>query len=223
METAARSLQLQLRPAEVKAPDDLDRVFTSMTGQVDAFVMGSTQMLFDERRRIVELAAKHRLPAMYGVRTHVEVGGLVSYGADEPKRSGVRWLTWPRSSTNFAERCSAADKTALQAGPFVLQCTRRLPLPHPSLRGIVSTRTSLIGRTVAASARYPWIVLLLIAGLTLAALVFTAKNFAMTADTAQLIRNGWTGGRERSPSICLSSADRPDHRCGRWRHSRTGG
>ena len=51
----------------------------------------------------------------------------------------------------------------------------------------MSTRTSLIGRTVAASARYPWIVLLLIAGLTLAALVFTAKNFAMTADNAQLI------------------------------------
>jgi len=51
----------------------------------------------------------------------------------------------------------------------------------------VSTRTSLIGRTVAASARYPWMVLLLIAGLTLAALVFTAKNFAMTADNAQLI------------------------------------
>ena len=92
METAARSLQLQLRPSEVKAPYDLDRVFTSMTGQVDAFVMGSTQMLFDERRRIVELAAKHRLPAMYGVRTHVEVGGLVSYGADEPdlfRRAGA--------------------------------------------------------------------------------------------------------------------------------------
>ena len=61
--------------------------FTSMTGQVDAFVMRSTQMLFDERRRIVELAAKHRLPAMYGVRTHVEVGGLVSYRADEPDLS----------------------------------------------------------------------------------------------------------------------------------------
>jgi uncharacterized protein len=51
----------------------------------------------------------------------------------------------------------------------------------------VSTRTSLIGRTVAASARYPWIVLLFITGLTIAALVFTARNFAMTADTTQLI------------------------------------
>jgi len=51
----------------------------------------------------------------------------------------------------------------------------------------VSTRTSLIGRTVAASARYPWIVLSVAAVLTLAALVFTAKNFAMTADPGQLI------------------------------------
>jgi uncharacterized protein len=51
----------------------------------------------------------------------------------------------------------------------------------------VSTRTSLIGRTVAVSAQYPWIVLLLIAGLTFAALVFTARNFAMTADPGQLI------------------------------------
>jgi len=45
----------------------------------------------------------------------------------------------------------------------------------------------LIGRTVAASTRYPWIVLSLIAALTLAALDFTAKNFAMTADPGQLI------------------------------------
>jgi hypothetical protein len=45
----------------------------------------------------------------------------------------------------------------------------------------------LIGRTVAASARHPWIVLFLAGVLTVAALLFTAKNFAMTADTAQLI------------------------------------
>jgi hopanoid biosynthesis associated RND transporter like protein HpnN len=52
---------------------------------------------------------------------------------------------------------------------------------------IVSTRISLIGRTVAASARHPWVVLLLAGALTLAALVFTAKNFAMTTDTMQVI------------------------------------
>jgi len=44
-----------------------------------------------------------------------------------------------------------------------------------------------IGRIVAASTRHPLIVLFLVGGLTLAALVFTAQNFAMTADTSQLI------------------------------------
>ena len=51
----------------------------------------------------------------------------------------------------------------------------------------MSTRTSLIGRTVAASARHPWIVLFLAGVLTVAALLFTARNFAMTADPGQLI------------------------------------
>jgi uncharacterized protein len=51
----------------------------------------------------------------------------------------------------------------------------------------VSTRTSLIAHAIAASVRHPWIVLCLAGALTLSALAFTAKNFAMTADAAQLI------------------------------------
>lgn len=51
----------------------------------------------------------------------------------------------------------------------------------------MSTRTSLIGRIVAACTRHPLIVLLVASGLTVAALVFVAQHFAMTADTSQLI------------------------------------
>jgi hopanoid biosynthesis associated RND transporter like protein HpnN len=51
----------------------------------------------------------------------------------------------------------------------------------------VSARNLSIGRIVAASTRHPLMVLFLVAGLALAALVFTAQNFAMTADTSQLI------------------------------------
>jgi uncharacterized protein len=51
----------------------------------------------------------------------------------------------------------------------------------------VSIRILSIGRIVAASSRHPLIVLMLVGVLTLAALVFTAQNFAMTADTSQLI------------------------------------
>jgi hypothetical protein len=79
-------------------------------------------------------------------------------------------------ATRLAEQWSAADETALQGAAFLF-----------SVSSFVSTRISLIGRTVAASARHPWIVLLLAGALTLAALVFTVGNFAMTTDTAQLI------------------------------------
>jgi putative ABC transport system substrate-binding protein len=39
-------------------------------------------MLFNERRRIVDLAAKHRLPAVYHWKEYVDGGGLMSYGTD---------------------------------------------------------------------------------------------------------------------------------------------
>ena len=51
----------------------------------------------------------------------------------------------------------------------------------------MSTRTSSIGRIVAASSRYPLIVLILVGCLGLAALAYAARNFAMTADTSQLL------------------------------------
>ena len=51
----------------------------------------------------------------------------------------------------------------------------------------MSTRISSIGRIVAASTRHPLIVLFLVGSLALAALLFIAQNFAMTADTSQLI------------------------------------
>ena len=42
----------------------------------------STRPFFAERRRIVELAVKHRLPAIYPQKEFVDEGGLMSYGAD---------------------------------------------------------------------------------------------------------------------------------------------
>ena len=39
-------------------------------------------MFVSERRRLVDLAAKHRLPAVYAQRAYVDVGGLMSYGPD---------------------------------------------------------------------------------------------------------------------------------------------
>ena len=44
--------------------------------------MFATALLFPQARRLAELAARSRLPAMYELRQHVEAGGLISYGAD---------------------------------------------------------------------------------------------------------------------------------------------
>jgi putative ABC transport system substrate-binding protein len=45
-------------------------------------MMTATRPFFVERKRIVELAAKHRLPAIYFQKEFVEANGLMSYGAD---------------------------------------------------------------------------------------------------------------------------------------------
>src|SRR5882672_2324049 len=58
---------------------------------------------------------------------------------------------------------------------------------HQSSRRVLSIGTSLIGRIVAVSIRHPLMVLLAALALTAAAVVYLAQNFAMTAETSQLI------------------------------------
>jgi putative ABC transport system substrate-binding protein len=82
MEEAAPAVGVQLRLAEVRGPDEFDRAFSVMTMErADALFVVGSPMLFLERRRIADLAAKHRLPSVFSLREYVEVGGLISYGA----------------------------------------------------------------------------------------------------------------------------------------------
>jgi putative ABC transport system substrate-binding protein len=55
---------------------------TAKQKQVNAIMTMTTRPFFAERKRIVELAGKHRLPAIYFQKEFVDVGGLMSYGAD---------------------------------------------------------------------------------------------------------------------------------------------
>jgi putative ABC transport system substrate-binding protein len=83
LEVAAPVLGLQLRPAEIRAPNDLESAFSAMTRErVGAFVGLQLPTLDRLRGRIVDLAAKNRLPAMYPNNEYVETGGLMSYSAD---------------------------------------------------------------------------------------------------------------------------------------------
>jgi putative ABC transport system substrate-binding protein len=81
-EAAARTLGVQLRLAGVERPDELDRAFSGIsTERADAIIVLPSPMLFYERKRVVDLAAKHRLPSMYSAKEFVEFGGLMAYGA----------------------------------------------------------------------------------------------------------------------------------------------
>jgi putative tryptophan/tyrosine transport system substrate-binding protein len=79
---AAQALGLHLQVVEVRRTEELDDAFASMTraGADALLVQGEPRLLDGLRRRIVELAAQHRLPAMYTWRMYVDAGGLMSYG-----------------------------------------------------------------------------------------------------------------------------------------------
>ena len=87
-EVAARALGVRLQFVKAQGPGDFDKAFSEMTNaRVDALmVLGSTMFLV-ERRHLVGLAAKNRLPAMYGLREYVDAGGLMCYGPDNADMS----------------------------------------------------------------------------------------------------------------------------------------
>jgi putative ABC transport system substrate-binding protein len=81
-EVAARALGVRLQFVEARGPADLDRAFSDITkARAGALTVLPGNMFFSERRRLVDLAAKNRLPAVYPLREFVDAGGLMSYGA----------------------------------------------------------------------------------------------------------------------------------------------
>ena len=84
-EVAAQALGVRLQLVGAGDPNDLDGAFSAMTrGRADAIIVFPSPMFYGERRRIVGLAAKHRLPASYGFREAADLGGFMAYGASIP-------------------------------------------------------------------------------------------------------------------------------------------
>ena len=81
---AVLALNIKLEEIETKVlPNDLDGAFrNAVQKQVNAIVTASQRVLTGERNRIVELASKFRLPAIYPEEEFVERGGLMYYGTD---------------------------------------------------------------------------------------------------------------------------------------------
>lgn len=83
MQAAAQALGVTLHAIEVEGPDGFDRAFAMVAkARVDALLVGQ-HPFFLNASRIVDFAAKYRLPAMYPFKEVVEAGGLMAYETDQ--------------------------------------------------------------------------------------------------------------------------------------------
>src|SRR5947208_2982346 len=81
---AAVALKLKLEEIETQADaKGLESAFqTAKQKQVGAIMTTTSRIFFAERKRIVELAGKYQLPAIYPQKEYIDEGGLMSYGED---------------------------------------------------------------------------------------------------------------------------------------------
>jgi len=83
-EAAARALGVRLQVVEARGAENFDRAFSDMTrDRATALIVLPSSMFFDARRRLVDLATKNRLPAVYPFRDFVDAGGLMAYGPNQ--------------------------------------------------------------------------------------------------------------------------------------------
>ena len=82
-EVAAQALGVRPQFVEARNPADFERAFSEMSrARAGGVTVLASSMFLGERRRLVDLAAKNQLPAEYPLREFVDVGGLMSYGAN---------------------------------------------------------------------------------------------------------------------------------------------
>jgi putative tryptophan/tyrosine transport system substrate-binding protein len=94
---AASALHVNLQSLEVQDLSELERAFDAMAREhSDALLVLSDSFTTFYRTRLAELAAKHRLPALYGHAQYIEAGGLMSYG--------------PSISDNYGRAAGFVDK-----------------------------------------------------------------------------------------------------------------
>ena len=93
LQESAPSLGLILQPLEVRDTREFEGAFVAMSRQrADAMFGTPGALTFPYRKVLVNLAARHRIPAMWGHRSFVDAGGLMSYGVnlyDQNRRAAV--------------------------------------------------------------------------------------------------------------------------------------
>jgi putative ABC transport system substrate-binding protein len=92
-EAAAQALKVKLQAVEVRESEEFESAFATMArSRAGALIVPLEPLFNNQAGRIVNLAAKNRLPGMYGDRHYVDAGGLMAYGASIAD-------TWRRAAT----------------------------------------------------------------------------------------------------------------------------
>ena len=137
IEIAARALRLSPQVVRVRDAGELDQVFAGFgTTHADAIYVSADSMFYQHRARMAQLAAKSRLPAMWGIREQAEAGGLMAYSTD---------------LNELARRAAAfVDKILKGAKPA------ELPVEQPTkFEFIVNLKTArLLGLTIPQTLLY---------------------------------------------------------------------
>jgi len=82
---AAQTLGIEVSLLDVRTKDDIPAAFETATARrVDTLLVGIDGLIQENRQLIADLAAKHRLPAIYPSREFIDVGGLMAYGVSYP-------------------------------------------------------------------------------------------------------------------------------------------
>jgi putative ABC transport system substrate-binding protein len=82
---AAQTLGIEVALLDVRTKDDIPRAFETASGRhVDTLLVGIDALIQEYRQLIADLAAKHRLAAIYPSKEFVDVGGLMAYGVSYP-------------------------------------------------------------------------------------------------------------------------------------------
>ena len=82
MQEAARAKGVQLLVLNAGSESEIDAAFASIVqGHAGALVVTAEPFINSRRQQIVALAARHAVPAIYGIREYAAAGGLISYGA----------------------------------------------------------------------------------------------------------------------------------------------
>jgi putative ABC transport system substrate-binding protein len=102
LEAAAATLRVDVTPAPVVAPSDVERAVEAFAREPGSGMIVIPAVMINYREMLAALAARHRLPAIYPYDIYAESGGLVSYGSN--------YLDLYRQAATYVHRILKGEK-----------------------------------------------------------------------------------------------------------------